>query len=361
MRRIVSGPFAGLLIASLALLGSPAIATAAAPSSPAPALTASAGVGYTLSAVVAPAEPAEDDGDDDVVIIEDDEMEGGPTEPAAGGDEAPAGPADDGGEIDIFGDDDDGGSEEGLKALDPEAEEALIKNEMGLITVKQRQRMLKKGRFELAPQFGLTVNDPYVRHYAIGLDMNYWLRNRIALGLTGTGFIAVRTPRYTAIRFQEGLLLSANKTLWQASLNFSYIPFYGKIAIFNRALLHWEVATHIGGGATQTQVIPRYEALHDPFNTFTGGGVVGAVARTYLPKLNWLSYQVGVRVWVYPDKLEPIRRGPDTTAGVGRDDPLLDDPDAAKKASDFRLAFNVTVYAGVSFFFPTSFKYLLPR
>jgi hypothetical protein len=61
------------------------------------------------------------------------------------------------------------------------------------------------------------------------------------------------------------VLLTANKVLWQASVNFLYNPFYGKIAVFNRALMHWESFVQVGGGAIQTQVIPRYESLHEPF------------------------------------------------------------------------------------------------
>ncbi len=364
MRRIVSSPLAGLLAASLTAWAIPQEAQAAAPSPSSSAIAASVGVPGAVPAFIGP----EEEDDDELVIVDEDEMEGGAGDDGGddGGGETP--PPDDG-DIDIFGDDGDdpiadGGGErtagEAPGKLDPESEESLIKNEMGLITVVQRQRMLKKKRFELAPQFGLTINDPYVRHYTIGLDLNYWLSNRMALGLTGTGFIGDRTARYENIRFQEGLLLTANRTLWQASLNFTYNPFYGKISIFNRALLHWEVATTIGAGATQTQVIPRYEALHEPFNTFTGGGVVGLVARTYMPKIDWLSYEAGVRFWVYPDKLEPGRRGPQTEVN-GMDDPALDSADGAKDAAEFQVAFNVTVFLGVSFFFPTSFDYSTPR
>jgi outer membrane beta-barrel protein len=306
------------------------------------------------------AEQPEGEEEEDLVIIDE-----GEEEPPAEGED----PGGDAGVVDLdLGDDDDVGVDDGSPA-DASGEETLgteedqIKAEKGLITVVQRQRMLKKKRFELSPQFGITVNDPYVRHYTIGLDFNYWLNNRMAIGLTGTGLIGAKTPRYDNIRFQEGLLLTANRTLWQGSVNFTYNPFYGKIAIFNRALLHWEGGLVVGGGATQTQVIPRYESLHEPFSTVTGGGHFGLVGRFYAPKIDWVSFNFGVRSWVYADKLEPINRGPDSeliAMGVG-DDPALDDPQAAKDASDFQVAFNVTFFLGVSFFLPTTFKYSTPR
>lgn len=353
MRRFLSGPLAGLMILWAV---------------PTPALAATFATGLVDAA--GPEEPA-GDGEDDLVIIDDEEMEGGDGEPAGdegGGDDVviddDAGGDDLGDGGDLFGDDTSSapppGAEGAIGKQDADSEAKQIKAEMGLISVVQRQRMLKKKRFELQPQFGITVNDPYVRHYTIGVDLNYWLNNRMAIGVFGTGFIGQKTPRYDNIRFQEGLLLTANKVLWQAAAQFTYNPFYGKIAIFNRWLLHWELSASIGAGAMQTRVIPRYESLHDPFNTFTGGGVIGFQGRTYVPKIDWLAIDAGVRTWIYPDKLEPDRRGPDTGIG-GTDDIALDDPDEAKAAADFQVAFNVSFFLGVSFFFPTSFEYSTPR
>jgi outer membrane beta-barrel protein len=347
MRRILSGPLAGLM--ALWAIPAPALAATTVPVS---------------SAFVGPA-PAEEEPAEDMVIM-DDEMEGEGDQPPAEGEEGGEEPAgDDGGSEDLglFGEEGGakaGGPVEGVGKQDQDSEDKQIKAEMGLISVVQRQRMLKKGRFEVQPQFGISVNDPYVRHYTLGIDLNYWFHNRMAIGLFGTGFIGAKTPRYDNIRFQQGLLLTANKTLWNAAVQFTYNPFYGKIAIFNRALLHWELGASIGGGATQTQVIPRYESLHEPFRTITGGGVISFDGRMYVPKIDWLAVNAGVRTWIYPDKLEPDRRGPDTGLG-GTDDAALDDPDAAKDASDFQVALNVTVFLGVSFFFPTSFEYSTPR
>jgi outer membrane beta-barrel protein len=368
MRRFFSGPLSGLLTSApvLGALGvMPATALAATPpvswgalsAANADASSADASSADASSAVYGP-EPEEDD---DLVIVDDEEMEGEPTEGAEGGDPPPV-DGDDGGDSDIFGDEGDATATAGGDQAEPDANSAedQIKAEMGLITVVQRQRMLKKKRFELQPQFGITVNDPYVRHYTVGVQADYWLTNRLALGLVGTGLIGAKTPRYDNIRRQEGLLLTANQVLWQANLNVTYNFMYGKIAIFNRALLHWEAGASIGGGVMQTRVIPRYEALHQPFNNFTGGGVIGFHSRTYLPRVNWLAFDLGVRYWLFADRLEPDQRGPDTGAG-GVDLPDLDSASGAKAASTPALAHNVTFFLGVSFFFPTSFEYTTPR
>ncbi len=356
MRRNLSGASAALIpILAIAMPSTALASTTASSTSVHPGT-----IGSVWTTTWNGVEQPEGEGEEDLVIIDE-----GEEEPPAeeGGDAAPA---DAGGDLDLDLDDDTDSGEPLEESSTEElgTEEDQIKAEKGLISVVQRQRMLKKKRFELMPQFGITVNDPYVRHYTIGLDFNYWLNNRMAIGLTGTGLIGARTPRYDNIRFQEGLLLTANRTLWQGSVNFTYNPFYGKIAIFNRALLHWEGSLVVGAGGLQTQVIPRFEALHEPFSTVTGGGHFGLVGRFYAPKIDWVSFNFGVRSWVYADKLEPINRGPDTelfaSNGSG-DNPALVDPENAKAESDFEVAFNVTFFLGVSFFLPTAFDYTTPR
>jgi outer membrane beta-barrel protein len=312
--------------------------------------------GTAAAAVAAPAPPAAPapaaPADDDTIVL--DEAEG----------EAPAKPAGDakaGGEAgvstDLFGDEKKKApvtGEAGKVSATSEADQ--LKQDKAFITVVQRQRFLKKKRFELQPQIGITVNDPFVRHYTVGAELNYWITNRMAVGITGTAFFGNKTSRYTNIRFQESVLLTANKTLWQASVNFLYNPFYGKIAVFNRALMHWESYVQVGGGAIQTQVIPRYEAIHEPFRHITGQGNFAIGARFYGPRVDWLSVNFGVRTWIYQDKLEPPQRGP----GPNQLD-TLDSADAAKDAAVKKLAFNVVFFLGLSFYFPTTFQYTTRR
>jgi len=218
----------------------------------------------------------------------------------------------------------------------------------------------KKRRIELMPQVGLTINDPYVRHWAVGAEINYWLTNRMAVGLNGTAFFGARTSQYDRIRFQEGLLLTANKTLWQASVDYLYEPFYGKIALFNRLLLHWESYLQIGGGAIHTQNIPRFQAVHPtPYNHITGQINIAAGARFYVQSLQWFSFNFGVRTFGFFDAYEPQSRGVNPDGG---DNPNLDDPKAAYAAAKEvplgeRLAFNVLFFIGVSFYLPPKFEY----
>lgn len=265
----------------------------------------------------------------------------------------------------------DAGASGEIETLTEEDQEKIDEQ---MITVVQRQAFLNVykdpdtgktvRRFELEPQFGLSVNDPFVRHYSVGAEFNLWLTNRMALGLTGTGFFGVKTPAYDRVRFQNGLLLTANKYLWQASLNFMYEPFYGKISVFNRALMHWEAFLQVGGGLIHSRVIPRYEAIHDPFDNFNPQGNFTIGARFYASSIDYMSFNFGVRTWVFPDTYEPQNRGPNDEPGpMGEqiDNPALDDPDAAKSAGVTKIAFNTLLFIGVSFYLPPRFSYSTRR
>lgn len=320
--------------------------------------------------------------EDDELILDEDDMEAVPDEPTGG-------PADT-----SFLDDDDGseaaGTEVGIGGTVGEAsagteslsEEDQRKIDEKEITVIQPQAFLNvyydsntgklKRRIELMPQVGLTINDPYVRHWAVGAEINFWLTNRMAVGLNGTAFFGARTPQYDRIRFQEGLLLTANRTLWQASVDYLYEPFYGKIALFNRLLLHWESYLQIGGGAIHTQNIPRFQAIHPtPYNHITGQLNFAAGVRYYIQNVDFMSVNLGVRTFGFFDAPEPLDRGvstdPNQTGDI-IDDPTIsgDDPGPAyEKAKEAplgeRLSFNVLFFVGVSFYIPPTFEYSYRR
>lgn len=352
-------------------------------------VTAFAACAYSLPALAAqPPEEGEviEDDDEDLVLDDEDEMDAVPDAPADGAPNDTSFLDDPGGDADAAGAEVGGaGGEVGaasaeVSSLSEDEQREIDEKE---ITVIQPQAFLNvytdsntnklKRRIELMPQVGLTINDPYVRHWAVGAEVNIWLSNRMAIGLNGTAFFGARTPQYDRIRFQEGLLLTANRTLWQASVDYLYEPFYGKIALFNQLLLHWEFYTQIGGGAIHTQNIPRFQAVHPtPFNHITGQLNLGFGVRYYIQNLDFFSVNLGVRTFGYFEAYEPLDRGVSTDPNAGSDfidDPNIsigDDPTAAYEKAKTqplgeRLAFNVMFYLGASFYLPPTFEYSYRR
>jgi outer membrane beta-barrel protein len=332
-------------------------------------LTALAVCAVPLPLLAAP--PVEEE---EELVLDEDEMDAAPAEePAETGpsDTSFLDEGDEGGEAGTEVGAAGGGEDVTAVSLSEEDQRKADERE---ITVIQPQAFLnvytdantgkKKRRIELMPQVGLTINDPYVRHWAAGAEINFWLTNRMALGLNGTAFFGAQTAQYDRIRFQEGLLLTANKTLWQASVDYTYEPFYGKIALFNRLLLHWESYLQIGGGAIHTQNLPRFQAVHPtPFNHITGQLNFAAGVRYYIQNLDWFSVNLGVRTFGFFDAYEPQNRGVNPASG---DDPALNDPKEAYRQAKQqplgeRLSFNVLFFIGASFYLPPKFDYSFRR
>ncbi len=358
MRRTSTGPAAALAVCALLM---PQLAFAANENSEPPAEDGELVLDESAEGD-APAEGG------DELVLDEDEMEAAPeTAPEGVGDESFLDePGDEGVDQALPG---EAGGEAGTEAttIDPEEQQKIDEQ---MITVVQRQAFLNvfkndEGktirRFEIQPFFGLSINDPFVRHYAVGAELDYWLTNRMAIGLTGQAFFGNTTPAYDRIRFQNGLLLTANRNVWEASAAFLYEPIYGKVALFNRFMLHWEAYTQIGFGVLQTQVIPRFEAIHDPFNNFNPQGNFAIGSRFYIKNVDFFSFNFAVRTFIYRDTFEPAQRGPTSGAGAGVNNPEFDNPDTAKENGQKRFAFNSLLYLGVSFYLPPKFQYSTRR
>jgi outer membrane beta-barrel protein len=215
------------------------------------------------------------------------------------------------------------------------------------IVVVPRKSFLKTGRLELAPFSGLSVNDNLIRHYMFGADINYFLTDVFWVGLQGEYFIKQFTNQDELIGLQYNRTPTLNRYLYGGALNFGYVPVYGKFALFNRSILHWEIWASAGVGATVTETIPR-----DPANAalaFKNTALtpnVGIGGRFFL--FDWLTINVALRDYIIPDKFEHV---PDTATSSAQ----------AKAQADSALVNNLMLYAGIGMYLPTKFTYKTPQ
>jgi outer membrane beta-barrel protein len=215
------------------------------------------------------------------------------------------------------------------------------------IVVVPRKAFIKSGRFELAPFTGVTVNDNLIRHYMFGADLNYFLTDVFSVGIQGQYFIKQLTNQEELVGLQFNRASSLNKYLYGGALNFGYVPVYGKFALFNKSIVHWEIWASAGVGATVTEVLPRDPANQSKaFKNTDLTPNVGIGTRLFL--LDWLTVNVALRDYIIPDKFEPNPN-------------VYPDAATAKANADSQLVNNVVLYAGVGFYLPTKFTYKTPR
>jgi outer membrane beta-barrel protein len=221
------------------------------------------------------------------------------------------------------------------------------------IVVVPRKRFLKGGRFELQPFTGLSVNDNLIRHYVFGADLNFFLTDVFWIGVQGQYFIKQLTNQEELVGLEYNRAPTLNQYLYGGSLNFGYVPIYGKFALFNRSILHWEIWASAGIGVTITKVIPR-----DPANdalAFQNTDItpnVGIGSRFFI--FDWLTINFALRDYLIPDKFEPL---PD---GAGANPPITTSAQAESNAHS-ALVNNLMFYAGVGFYLPAKFQYKTPR
>lgn len=259
-------------------------------------------------------------------------------------DEDPAGDAGEAPDADL-GDLPDDPLLEGEGAVDPvEADQSKVGDEKVSwqdIMVVVRKPFLKGGRVELLPTWGTTMNDNLIRHFQFAAAINYFVTDVLAVGVEGQYYVKDLREPFDLVARQARRLPTVNKYNFGAALNFHYVPIYGKFAVLDEHLVHWETYFTAGVGFTQSEVIPRDPALQS-FKNFLITPNVGASMRFFIFK--WLTVNVGIRDYVFVDRFEAT----DRTEISG---------DAAKNNADSSLINNVVFQAGVSFWLPPSFEY----
>jgi outer membrane beta-barrel protein len=209
------------------------------------------------------------------------------------------------------------------------------------IVVVTRKTFLKMNRLELVPMVQITLNDNMIRHYGATAQLNYWLTDVLAVGIEGQKFGHQFLEPYDLVATAYRRLPTLNKYNFGASLNFHYVPFYAKFAVFNAGIVHWEGMITAGVGVTQSEVIPRDPQFPGWTNMLITPNV-GFTTRFFL--FSWLTVDLGVRDYIFVDKFEKTDR-------------MTADVDSAKANANSQLINHVMFTVGVSFWIPPSFSY----
>jgi outer membrane beta-barrel protein len=269
------------------------------------------------------------------------EPEGGETPPAEGeGDMGTAGDP----EIDMT---DEGSESDKAKADaagkdDKDLQLGDTRKSWADIVVVIRKPFLKMNRLELVPAVGTTLNDNMIRHYEFNGQLNYWLTDVLAVGVEGQLFVKDFLETYDLVARQQRRLPTLNKYNFGGALNFHYVPIYAKFSVLNHKIVHMEGFFTAGVGLTQTEVIPRDPALPSWTNNLITPNV-GFTLRVFLT--DWVTLNLGFKDYIFIDQYEAVDRSPTESLAESMD------------GADGKLINHVMFSAGLSFWFPTSFRY----
>lgn len=212
---------------------------------------------------------------------------------------------------------------------------------------------LRYHRFEINPYFGITMNDQFVSHPGPGLAVNWYITNVLAVGVNGNFYAGLNSS--SDFNFQTSRAARVGEPIteyaWNANLNFSYVPAYGKFAGFGDFIFHYDFYVLGGVGAISTRPI----AVVDPDNrTFdfkpkvafhVGGGL-----RIFFNR--WFAAMLEVSDYIFFDELE----NPSIPEGLK----AQQNPDNWL-AEGTSFTNNVQAQLGVSVFLPFTWEYRLPK
>jgi outer membrane beta-barrel protein len=219
----------------------------------------------------------------------------------------------------------------------------------------QQVYALRARRFDLQPTFGVSLNDPYVQHQSINLALSYYITEVLAAGLSFNwyGGLGNETDLNFSVSRATHQTIPINEYQLGAQINFTYVPIYGKFAMFKQWILHWDVWVIGGGGFIFTRPI----AVIDP--DYREGGFdykikfcfnIGIGGRLYLSR--FLAIALELRDYIFPEELESRTTYSDPEQRAVKSN-WVDD--------NFKLTNNVMLQVGVTLFLPFTFEYKLPK
>jgi len=219
----------------------------------------------------------------------------------------------------------------------------------------QRVYALRRHRMEIAGNAAITLNDPYQSRLGLGLGLNYWFTNVLAIGANAIwyDFGGTASESDTAFFTRRSTRLGIPLTEWQtgAWLNFTYVPIYGKFAAFNRFIFEWDAYIVGGVGMMRSRPIPVFDPSVREFDWGTHVAFnVGLGLRIFMSR--WLTLNVEFRDYMFLEQYENTRIPVDPVQRADSDNWL---------SSGSTLVQNASIQVGLTFFIPPSFEYHQPK
>lgn len=229
----------------------------------------------------------------------------------------------------------------------------------------QQAYVLRDGRFELTPTYGVSLNDPFVTHNAFGLKFGWYITEvlGIAASFQWYHWLQVESDDNFYIPRSFRLVVPINEYQFGVNLHFSYVPLYGKLAIFRKWIFHWDCFVEGGVGLLHTRPIPVVDPDVRTFDfAIQVAANVGIGVRIFLTK--FVAIYAQFVDFIYLEQLESRTVAPE------EGDPLPDgrrqeragsrtDPKTWLGKSVFTN--HMALFVGASIFFPFTFEYKYPK
>lgn len=210
-------------------------------------------------------------------------------------------------------------------AAEPAAAPAAAKEKIEVredrIKAIQRKPFIKKGRFDLSPRFILSLNDAFYQKMGGGASVAYFPVDSLGLELSGAYVGTVQTDMVVFFQQANKALPKVSQLRYWLTFNAQWSPLYGKLSLFNDAIVFFDAYLVGGFGLAQTETGSKFASN------------IGLGLRYFVT--SWLVVAIEVRDLIYTEKLRLDVQRTDYTD----------------------IQNHVLLSAGVSFYLPTTFEY----
>jgi outer membrane beta-barrel protein len=106
---------------------------------------------------------------------------------------------------------------------------------------------MKKGRVELFPAIGGSLNDPFFNNLTLSGGLTFHVLESFGIGVNGDYFLALKSK--VPIAGGGGLVKpQVNRPVYAARLELTWAPLYGKISVLAEKVLHFDFYAIGGAG-----------------------------------------------------------------------------------------------------------------
>ncbi len=122
----------------------------------------------------------------------------------------------------------------------------------GDLAIIQNRQYSKAHRLELSLIGGFVSTDPFLSVRALGGSLSYYIKETWAIEAVGWKSFVSNSSANDSLQQVLGANVLLNRPQWFAGLGVWYIPIYGKLSLFENAILHFDLGLTAGVGFTGT-------------------------------------------------------------------------------------------------------------
>ena len=142
------------------------------------------------------------------------------------------------------------------------AQEVQLTGPLAGAKAVHRLRLWRKGRAQLQPFFGVTLQNEFSRTFLVGAQLKYHFTDWLGLGVWGGyAIVNLRHQSHERSRAQNGLTNNQNrlslpthgnfkkqigKFKWMAGIDVNFIPLRGKISLFQKVFMDTDLQLFAG-------------------------------------------------------------------------------------------------------------------